>query len=457
MKVAKFGGTSLASAEQLRKVCSLIQADAKRRIIVVSAPGKRYKDDVKVTDMLIAYGRLREEGHNGDDQLRLIADRYADMALELGLNHLQISRITNAIERLRELEPDSDGLWRDTLKAAGEDASARLLAELLCSKGINAAYINPMDAGMLVEGSCGDARIRPETMYNLAKLSNREERLVMPGFFGYTPEGRIVTFSRGGSDITGAIVAAAAGAEIYENFTDVDSVLSVSPSIIPDAAPIREITYREMRELSYAGFTVYHEEALLPAFRAGIPVWIRNTNNPASEGTKIVANRPRTSREVAGIASSGGFCSLYVTKYLMNREIGFGRRLLHILEQNHIPYEHTPTGIDNMSVIIRESALAEGVLERIVQRVKQELEVDDIRIVHRLALVMVVGEGMLSSVGAAARAALALANAGINIQMINQGCSEVSLMFGIREEDEQRAVAHLYQEFFSEAKVAITR
>jgi aspartate kinase len=379
------------------------------------------------------------------------------MALELGLNHLQISRITNAIKRLRELEPDSDGLWRDTLKAAGEDASARLLAELLCSKGMHAAYINPMDAGMLVEGSCGDARIIPETMENLAKLGNREERLVMPGFFGYTPEGRIVTFSRGGSDITGAIVAAAAGAEIYENFTDVDSVLSVSPSIIPDAAPIREITYREMRELSYAGFTVYHEEALLPAFRAGIPVWIRNTNNPASEGTRIVANRPKTSREVAGIASSGGFCSLYVTKYLMNREIGFGRRLLHILEENHIPYEHTPTGIDNMSVIIRESALAEGVLERIVQRVKQELEVDDIRIVHRLALVMIVGEGMLSSVGAAARAALALANAGINIQMINQGCSEVSLMFGIREEDEQRAVAHLYQEFFSEAKVAISR
>ncbi|PWW02864.1 aspartate kinase [Paenibacillus cellulosilyticus] len=457
MKVAKFGGTSLANAEQLRKVCRLIQADSKRRIIVVSAPGKRYKDDMKVTDMLIAYGQHREEGRNGEELLGLIVDRYANIARDLGLDQSQIVRITDAIEQIRILEPDENLRWRDALKAVGEDTSARLFAELLNNNGVQAAYVNPMDAGLLVEGTCGDARILPGTMDILAKLSNREERLVIPGFFGYTPEGRIVTFSRGGSDITGAIIAAAVGAEVYENFTDVDSVLSVNPSIIPDAAPIRELTYREMRELSYAGFTVYHEEALLPAFRAGIPVWIRNTNNPAAEGTRIVAERPSSDGVVAGIASAGGFCSIYVTKYLMNREIGFGRRLLQILEENRIPYEHTPTGIDNMSIIVRESVLGEGTLERVIQRIKQELDVDDIRVVHRLALIMVVGEGMLSSVGAAARAAQSLAEAGINIQMINQGCSEVSLMFGIREEDEKRAVAHLYEAFFREAKVAISR
>jgi aspartate kinase len=275
----------------------------------------------------------------------------------------------------------------------------------------------------------------------------------VPGFFGYSKEGDVLTFSRSGSDITGSILANGVKADLYENFTDVDAVYAVNPSIVTNPKEIKELTYREMRELSYAGFSVFHDEALIPAYRAGIPVQVKNTNNPSAPGTRIVNTRKNTNGPVIGIASDDGFCSIYISKYLMNREIGFGRKVLQILEDYHLSYEHVPSGIDDMSVILRESQFDKETEKKIVERIKTELHADEVTIEHDLALIMVVGEGMRHNVGTTSRAAKALAVAGINIDMINQGSSEVSMMFCVKAYDEKRAVQALYNEFFASVLV----
>jgi aspartate kinase len=283
----------------------------------------------------------------------------------------------------------------------------------------------------------------------LYKLREKSGILIFPGFFGFTRNGDIVTFSRSGSDITGSIVANGVKASVYENFTDVDAVYSVNPNIVKNPKEIKELTYREMRELSYAGFSVFHDEALMPAFRAEIPVHVKNTNNPDAEGTRIVNERQNQNGPVIGIASDGGFCSIYVSKYLMNREIGFGRHLLQILEEFGLSYEHLPSGIDDISIILRQDQLSLGSEKDILQRIKHELKADEVKIQHNLSLIMVVGEGMRCNVGTMARAAKALAYTGVNIEMINQGSSEVSMMFGVNETDEKKAVNALYEEFFA--------
>jgi aspartate kinase len=282
----------------------------------------------------------------------------------------------------------------------------------------------------------------------LHALRDKSGIVVFPGFFGYTEDGDVLTFSRSGSDITGAILAAGVKADLYENFTDVDAVYAVNPNLVAQPKEIREITYREMRELSYAGFTVLHDEALIPAFRAGIPVNIRNTNNPTASGTLIVNKRNNTNGPVIGIASDKGFCSIYISKYMMNREVGFGRKMLSVLEDYGVAYEHTPSGIDDVTLVLRQDQMGEENEEKIVKRLKEELHADEVIVQHNLALIMVVGEGMRHNVGTTSRAAKALADAKINIEMINQGSSEVSMMFGVKGESEDKAVEALYHEFF---------
>jgi aspartate kinase len=271
---------------------------------------------------------------------------------------------------------------------------------------------------------------------------------VFPGFFGYSETGRVVTFPRGGSDITGAILAAAVDADVYENYTDVDAVCAVDPRLVNKPVEVKQITYREMRELSYAGFSVFHDEALEPVFHAGIPVNVRNTNNPFADGTMILPSRDSTALPIVGIAATAGFCNLYVSKYLMNREVGFGRRLLELLEDERVPFEHVPTGIDNMSVIMRENRFTAATEERVLRRIRQELGADEVAVERDLALVMVVGEGMRHTIGVAGRACSAIADANVNLEMINQGSSEVSMMFGIKAADIAAAVRALYREFF---------
>lgn len=453
MKVVKFGGSSLADSAQVRKICDIVISDQSRRVVVVSAPGKGARDSRKVTDMLI---RLAQTYINQGREAALtplaeIKDRFYTMASELGVPEVFENRISPDLDALLDVDSTDPARFTDVLKAAGEDNSAKLVAAYLTSIGHPARYVNPCDAGMILSDEFGNAKVLDKSFELLRKsLSAIGEIVIFPGFFGRTESGEIVTFPRGGSDITGAILTAALKADVYENFTDVDYVYSVNPKLVPNPEPLRTVTYREMRELSYAGFNVYQEEALLPVYRLGIPVNVRNANNPSCPGTLIVPERGRAGGGplVAGIASDSGFTSIYVSKYLMNREVGFGRKLLSILEDEGISYEHTPTGIDDLTVIIRSSRLAGNRLERIVGRIKDELGADDVQVRHNLSLIVVVGEGMRRAVGIAAAAAEALSRARVNISMISQGSSEVSMIFAVDSEDCDIGVKALYNALF---------
>jgi len=449
MKVAKFGGTSLAGAEQIRKVCEIIAADPERRLIVVSAPGRRRAGDTKVTDLLIRLAEARLAGTAVEPALEAVVARYAEIASELEMPEGWAGEVEADLRARLADDRSAADRFMDRVKAAGEDHCARLVARYLVQCGVEAHYVHPREAGLLVTNEPGNARPLPAAYERLSALRERPGVLVFPGFFGYTPEGALMTFSRGGSDITGAILAAAVGAEVYENFTDVDGVFAADPALVEAPVPIAELTYREMRELSYTGFGVFHDEALHPVYRAGVPVRICNTNNPDAPGTRIVPRRSVTPGTVVGIASASGFCSVFVSKYLMNREVGFGRRLLQIFEDEGISYEHAPSGIDNISVILREADLPEGTEARVLERIRRELDVDDVSVARGLSLVMIVGEGMQHTIGMAARTAIALARAKVNIEMINQGSSEVSMMFGVQSGDAARAVRALYEEFFA--------
>lgn len=455
MKVCKFGGTSLASAKQMMKVANIIKMDNERKVVVVSAPGKRFKEDIKVTDLLIDLADAVLTNSGVEDCLRLVINRYEEIVLQLQLPNQVVTVIKDDLHSRIYSRPESDAEFIDLIKASGEDNCAKLFAAYLNHIGVSAQYVNPKEAGLYVSKEYGNAQVLPEAYEHLLALKNRKEVLVFPGFFGYTPEGTLVTFSRGGSDITGSIVAAAVKADLYENFTDVDSVFAANPNVVNEPIAINELTYREMRELSYAGFSVFHDEALIPAFKNNIPVCIKNTNNPTCRGTMIVAERNYLINPIVGIASDAGFSTLYVSKYLMNREVGFGRKLLQILEDEGLSYEHMPSGIDDTSVIIKGNQLTDVIERKIVERIRTELCVDDVHVAHDFAMVMIVGEGMKRSVGITAKATTALARAGVNIDMINQGSSEVSMVFGIKATDADRAVRELYQDLFVNEKAPV--
>ena len=449
MKVAKFGGSSLASAQQVEKVCSIIEQDPDRRLVVVSAPGKRSSDDTKVTDLLIQLAEAELAGESVKDILSAVVSRYAEIALAFGVDTSFIHSIGTDLAGRLSAKYASDGHFMDAMKAAGEDNNARLIAAILQKRGVEANYVNPKDGGMILSDEAGNARVLPKSYERLYTLRARPGVTIFPGFFGYAEEGHVVTFPRGGSDITGAILAAAVEADIYENFTDVDSVLAANPAFVKDPAPIHSLTYREMRELSYAGFSVFHDEALEPVVHRGIPVHVRNTNNPSSAGTAIVKTRDiNKERPVVGIAAMDGFCNIFISKYLMNREVGFGRRVLQVFEDEGIPYEHTPTGIDNMSVVIREGLFPRTIEKRVLGKIQEAVNADDVTIERGIALVMIVGEGMNHAIGLTGRAGTALGRGRVNIEMINQGSSEVSMMFGVKAEEMQPAVQSLYEEFF---------
>jgi len=449
MKVIKFGGSSLASAAQMRKVANIVLSDASRRIVVVSAPGKRSAHDTKVTDLLIALARAGLTHSEVPVALEAVVMRYRAIVKALKLSADIVTAIAADLMARVESDASQEAVYLDNLKAAGEDHCARVFAAYLMKLGHEVHYVNPRDAGLLLSDEPGNARVLESSYGRLrAHLGRQTGIIVFPGFFGYSESGRVVTFPRGGSDITGAILAAAMDAEVYENFTDVDGVFVTDPRIVKRPVEVKEITYREMRELSYAGSSVFHDEALEPVFHARVPVNVRNTNNSAAPGTLIVPTRDSMRLPIVGIAATAGFCNLYVSKYLMNREVGFGRRLLQLLEDEGVPFEHMPTGIDNMSVVMRESRFTRATEERVLRRIRHELGVDELSVERDLALVMVVGEGMRHTIGVAGRACSAIANAKVNLEMINQGSSEVSMMFGIKADDIDATVRALYREFF---------
>lgn len=456
MKVCKFGGSSVADSSQILKVLDIVRSDQRRRIVVVSAPGKRSKGDEKVTDLLIACAADALAGRDAADNIARVVDRYESIRADLGLSPDLVKSAENELCRRLAAPRDHEGAFLDSVKALGEELSARFCAAAFSARGLPAVYVDPRDAGMLLSDEFGSAQLLPESEARIkSKLAPIPEVVVFPGFYGYTKSGKIATFSRGGSDITGAILAAALGAEVYENFTDVDAVYPVDPRLCPEAAGgegIKEMTYAEMRELSYAGFAVFHEEAVLPAIRAKIPINIRNTNHPEEPGTMVLPTRRSIPGRVNGIASTCGFGALFVEKWLMNREIGYVAKLLSILASEGVSIECMPAGVDSVTVVFRDALFPEEVRKRVFERIDKELSPDRVSYSRGIAFLVAVGEGMRTTVGTCLRVVSALSKAGINLQMINQGSSELSIMFGIREDDLKAAVQALYCEFYKNGK-----
>lgn len=447
MKVCKFGGSSVADAQQIKKILKIINEDNKRKYIVVSAPGKRYKEDVKVTDMLIALieAVLLKKDHQ--DLIKQILDRFQQIERELNINHSLIETFrTQLNDYIKRYQHQPERLT-DALKSCGEDFNAQLIANYNNEQGIKTTYFSPGDIGLIVSDEPSNSVVLEKSYENIMdKLVNVEGKVIIPGFFGINENGDINTFSRGGSDITGAIIASSVNSDVYENFTDVSGIFSANPNIVNQPASIIQLTYEEMRELSYAGFSVFHDEALLPVYRSQIPVNIKNTNDPDHPGTLITNSRQ--SSGVVGVSCDSGFVSINMKKYLMNREIGFTRRLLSILEDMNISYEHMPSGIDDISVILRAHQL-EGKEAMLLEKIEHELKVDALSIEKNIAILMVVGLGMKTLVGTANKATEAFKSNNINLKMINQGSSEISMMFGIEEKDADRAVLAAYEAYFA--------
>ena len=453
MKVCKFGGSSLADAKQLNKVMDIVLSDPARRIVVVSAPGKRYSDDTKVTDLLIELADKALKGEDTQDNVAAVVGRYAEIAKDIDLGDGIVTEIENDIKnRLSQVQSLTQAEFLDLMKAAGEDNNAKLVAVAFEKRGKKARYASPKDTGLVLKGQFGDAELDTDSYSKLARaFSNFDGIVIYPGFFGYTKDGKVATFPRGGSDITGSILAVAVCADVYENFTDVNSVYPCDPRIVEEVKNgegIPTMTYREMRELAYAGFGVFNDDAVIPAVKARIPINIRNTNDPSAPGTMIQQSRRVVPGTVVGIASADGFCNIVVEKYLMNRQIGFGRRLLQVLENEGISYEHMPSGVDSQCVVVKNQYLPKDREHRIVQAIKKELDPDFVTVERDLTMLMVVGEGMCYTPGMLAKACLALASAGISMSMVNQGSSEVSFMLAIRTSDRDAAVKALYKAFF---------
>ena len=449
MKVTKFGGSSLASATQLKKVLDIIKDDSERKFVVVSAPGKRNAEDTKVTDALIRYYKEFTSDKDVTQTQQWIIERYRDITEELVLKETIIQEIAEDIYDLTNLPKKGNPFTYDAFLAAGENNNAKLIAAYFNQNELEARYIHPKEAGLTVTAEPSNARILPSSYDKIEELKDSNEVVVIPGFFGVTQNGDICTFSRGGSDITGSIIAAGVKADLYENFTDVDGIFAAHPGIIKHPHSIPELTYKEMRELAYAGFSVLHDEALVPAYRGKIPLVIKNTNNPEHPGTRIVLEHSNDHVTVVGIAGDSGFVSINTSKYLMNREVGFGRKFLQILEDLNISWEHMPTGIDDLSIILRSRELTPIKEQEILKQLTQKLEVDTAEIEHDLSIIMIVGEKMKSHVGVTATAAKALSENEINIQMISQGSSEVSIMFVVSKDQEEKAIKALYDAFFS--------
>ncbi|MCE5096159.1 aspartate kinase [Staphylococcus devriesei] len=445
MKVAKFGGSSVSNASQIKKVLDIVNEDPERKIIIVSAPGKRHKDDIKTTDLLIRLYEKVLNNLNYQDKKKEIIQRYADILEELNMEKTLLTTIDETLETIIETLKEQPPRLYDALLSCGENFNAQLIASYNNSKGYKTTYLSPKDAGILVTDLPQQAQILEEAYDEIYKLRDIEGKIIIPGFFGVSKHDFIVTFPRGGSDITGAIIARGVKASLYENFTDVSGIYRANPNVIKNPELIEEITYREMRELSYAGFSVFHDEALQPLYKHRIPVVIKNTNRPQDKGTFIRHERDINNKNVIiGISCDKDFTVINIKKYLMNRQVGFTRKVLGILEDYNISFDHMPSGIDSISIIMRTSQIKNKEKD-VLNAIRKKCDVDELSIEHNLAILMIVGEGMNKVVGTANKITHALAESNINIKMLNQGSSEISMMFGISVEDADKAVLSTYE------------
>lgn len=434
VKVAKFGGSSLADAAQMKKCADIIKAEPSRRFVVPSAPGKRFRDDVKVTDLLINCFALSAAGGDWLPVFEEVEARYNGMISGLGLELDLSSEFATIKQKLAE------GASRDYVASRGEYLNGRILAAYIGYEFIDAADVIFFD---------NEGRFDATKTNNfLSDLLAGKENAVIPGFYGSTPDGGIKTFSRGGSDITGAIVARAVMADMYENWTDVSGFMMCDPRIVENPRPIKIVTYRELRELSYMGATVLHEESIFPVKVAGIPINIRNTNRPSDIGTLIVNSTEgfRTDEIITGIAGKKGFSVIRIEKDMMNSETGVAMRVLKVFADIGLSFEHLPSGIDTMCVVIN-SADIKGREREILGAISKAISPDNLELEGSLALIAVVGRGMAGMPGTASRVFTALAREGINVSMIDQGSSELNIIIGVHEDSFETAIRCIYSEF----------
>ena len=432
-KVVKFGGSSLASAEQFRKAGDIIRSDAARRFVVPSAPGKRFDGDIKVTDMLYRCYDAAEKGEDFDGLLSDIKNRYYEIIN--GLN-LTLS-LEDEFQVIRETFQNKAG--SDYAASRGEYLNGIIMAHYLDYEFIDSAEVIFFDENGNFEADLTDQK--------LSERLKHAENAVIPGFYGAMHDGKVKTFSRGGSDVTGSIVARAIGADIYENWTDVSGFLITDPHIIENPEVIETITYRELLELSYMGATVLHEDAIFPVRKAGIPINIRNTNAPQDKGTMIVESTCRRPKyTITGIAGKKGFAAVNIEKDMMNSEVGFGRKVLQVFEENGLSFEHIPSGIDTMTVFIHQTEFEEKE-QKVLAGIHRAVAPDYIDLESNLALIAIVGRGMRATRGTAGRIFSALAHANINVKMIDQGSSELNIIVGVRNEDFEAAIQAIYDIF----------
>ena len=433
LKVLKFGGSSLADAEHFRQVAKIVKEDPTRRYVVASAPGKRSKDDIKVTDMLYKCYELASNEEDITEIFDKIKARYDQIITELGID-LDLSE---KYEKIKHSFLHSAG--RDYVASRGEYLNALILAKYL-----NFEFIDAKKVIFFKENGAFDSE---RTNDVLRDYLMKYDHAVLPGFYGSMPNGTIKTFSRGGSDITGSIVARAASANVYENWTDVSGFLMADPRCIENPKVIEEITYKELRELSYMGATVLHEDAIFPVRYSNIPINIRNTNRPEDKGTFIVSQSDKISEDViTGIAGKTGFATITIEKDMMNGELGFGRKVLQVIEENGVSFEHFPSGIDTMSVVLSAKELVDKRAD-IMSGICKVVNPENIFVEENLALIAIVGRGMIKARGTAARVFNALADAGVNIRMIDQGSSELNIIVGVDANDYMVALQAIYDEF----------
>jgi len=433
--VCKFGGTSLADVDQMQKVKAIVLSDPRRRFVVASAPGKSHPGDTKITDLLYLCHDLARQNLDFSEPYGRIRDRYLELAHKLGVG-VDMGGLLDGL--YSDIE---GGASRDFVASRGENLCSRLLADFL-----NATFVDAAES--IRFGQDGQLDLRSYDV--LRRKTGGDGLYVIPGFYGADPQGRIRTFPRGGSDITGAIVARAVGADVYENWTDVSGLLMADPDLVADARPVREITYREVRELSYMGAAVFHNEAMFPVREASIPVRIRNTNRPEDPGTCILPSRALTEDLIVGVAGRPNFTMLNIEKALLNQEKGFGRKVLDVVASYDISYELTPSGIDAMSVVMSDDQL-NGKGEALLEDVRRILRPDRAELIPGLALIATVGEGMVHRVGIAARLFSALGHADINVRIIDQGSSEINIIVGVEARDYGRAVQAIYRAFVRSA------
>lgn len=432
-KVVKFGGSSLASANQFKKVGDIIRADKSRRFVVPSAPGKRNDKDEKVTDLLYQCYDAASDGKSYKKILEKIQERYMEIIDGLGLN-LNLDHEFAAIE-----ENFLKKAGRDYAASRGEYLNGMIMAEYLGYEFIDAASVIFFDADGNFEAELTDQE--------LGERLEHVEKAVIPGFYGSRHDGTIKTFSRGGSDVTGSIVAKAIHADMYENWTDVSGFLVADPRIIKNPEVIETITYRELRELAYMGASVLHEDAIFPVRKEGIPINIRNTNKPEDKGTLIVESTCRKPNyTITGIAGKKGFCSINIEKAMMNAEVGFGRKVLEVFEKYGISFEHMPSGIDTMTVFVHQSEFEEYE-QSVIAGIHRAVEPDFVEMESDLALIAVVGRGMKATRGTAGRIFSALAHSRVNVKMIDQGSSELNIIIGVKNADFEEAIKAIYDIF----------